>query len=227
MHVAVAPAATLPRAGIPFGGMPLEISARAAAPVGSVRMLAKDEEIFAEGDRTAFFYKVISGAVRTSRLLTDGRRQIDAFHLAGDLFGIEAGAEHRFGAEAVGPAKVVAYRRCSLDTLAAGNGAFARQVVQAMMRSLERAQNHMLLLGRKSAVEKVATFLLDLAERSFADGHVDLPMSRSDIADHLGLTIETVSRSLTQLERDRVIEVPAHRRTIVLRDRAALRRLDS
>ena len=82
MHVAVAPAATLPRAGIPFGGMPLEISVRAAAPVGSVRMLAKDEEIFAEGDRAAFFYKVISGAVRTSKLLSDGRRQIDAFHLA-------------------------------------------------------------------------------------------------------------------------------------------------
>ena len=227
MHVAVAPAATLPRAGIPFGGMPLEISVRAAAPVGSVRMLAKDEEIFAEGDRAAFFYKVISGAVRTSKLLSDGRRQIDAFHLAGDMLGIEAGDEHRFSAEAVGPAKVVSYRRWSLETLASGNGTFAREVVQAMMRSLERAQNHMLLLGRKSAVEKVATFLLDLAERSFADGRVDLPMSRSDIADHLGLTIETVSRSLTRLERDRVIEVPAHRRTIVLSDRAALRRLDS
>ena len=81
MHVAIAPAATLPRAGILFGGMPLEIPAGAAAPVGSVRMLAKDEEIFAEGDRAAFFYKVFSGAVRTSKLLSDGRRQIDAFHL--------------------------------------------------------------------------------------------------------------------------------------------------
>src|SRR6187551_3145322 len=157
MHVAVAPAATLPRAGIPFSGMPLEISVRTAAPVGSVRMLAKDEEIFAEGDRAAFFYKVVSGAVRTSKLLSDGRRQIDAFHLAGDLLGIEAGDEHRFSAEAVGPAKVVSYRRWSLEMLASGNGTFAREVVQAMMRSLERAQNHMLLLGRKSAVEKVAT----------------------------------------------------------------------
>jgi CRP/FNR family nitrogen fixation transcriptional regulator len=226
MHAAVASVGALPKT-LPFGDLQRDRSAPDAAPLGSVRVLAKDEEIFAEGDRAAFFYKVISGAVRTSKLLSDGRRQIDAFHLAGDMLGIEAGDEHRFSAEAVGPAKVVSYRRWSLEMLASGNGAFAREVVQAMMRSLERAQNHMLLLGRKSAVEKVATFLLDLAERSFADGHVDLPMSRSDIADHLGLTIETVSRSLTQLERDRVIDVPAHRRTIVLRDRAALRRLDS
>jgi CRP/FNR family nitrogen fixation transcriptional regulator len=195
--------------------------------LGSARVLSKDEEIFAEGDRAAFFYKVVSGAVRTSKLLSDGRRQIDAFHLAGDIFGIEAGEEHRFSAEAVNLATVVAYRRCSLETLASSDGPLARQIVAAMMRSLERAQNHMLLLGRKSAMEKIATFLLDLAERVVGDGHVDLPMSRADIADHLGLTIETVSRSLTQLEREGVIELPAHRRTIVLRNKAALRRLDA
>ena len=93
--------------------------------------------MFGEGDRAAFFYKVVAGAVRTSKLLSDGRRQIDAFHLPGDLFGIEAGEEHRFGAEAVGDATVIAYRRCSLDGLAASDGAVARQVVGAMMRSLE------------------------------------------------------------------------------------------
>jgi CRP/FNR family nitrogen fixation transcriptional regulator len=94
------------------------------------------------------------------------------------------------------------------------------------MRSLERAQDHMLLLGRKSALEKIATFLLDLSER-LGDDQVDLPMSRTDIADHLGLTIETVSRTLTQLERQHVIELPAHRRSIQLSNKAALRRLDS
>jgi CRP/FNR family nitrogen fixation transcriptional regulator len=192
-----------------------------------MRTVAKDEEVFAEGDRAAFFYKVVSGAVRTFKLLSDGRRQIDAFHLPGDIFGLETGEEHRFSAEALGDATVIAYRRCSLDTLALRDQAFAHQVVAAMMRSLERAQEHMLLLGRKSAVEKIATFLLVLSERLTDDSHVDLPMSRVDIADHLGLTIETVSRSLTQLERQRIIELPAHRRSIVLRDKAALQRLDT
>ena len=197
-----------------------------AKPLGSARLLVKDEELFCEGDRAAFFYKVVSGAIRTSKLLSDGRRQIDAFHLPGDIFGIEAGEEHRFSAEALGEATVVAYRRCSLETLAGSDPAFARQLMAAMMRSLERAQDHMLLLGRKSAVEKIATFLLDLSER-LAEDQVDLPMSRTDIADHLGLTIETVSRTLTQLEREHVIELPRHRRSIVLTNKAALRRLDS
>jgi CRP/FNR family nitrogen fixation transcriptional regulator len=143
------------------------------------------------------------------------------------MFGIETGDEHRFSAEALGDATVIAFRRCSLDTLAAADAAFSRQVVTAVMRSLERAQNHMLLLGRKSAVEKIATFLLDLSERTAPADAVDLPMSRIDIADHLGLTIETVSRSLTQLERQGVIELPAHRRSIRLRDKAALKRLDA
>jgi CRP/FNR family nitrogen fixation transcriptional regulator len=197
-----------------------------AGALGSTRVLAKDEELFSEGDRAAFFYKVVSGAIRTSKLLADGRRQIDAFHLPGDIFGIEAGDEHRFSAEAVGEATVIAYRRCSLESFAGQDGAFARQIVNAMMRSLERAQDHMLLLGRKSALEKIATFLLDLSER-LGDDQVDLPMSRTDIADHLGLTIETVSRTLTQLERQHVIELPAHRRSIQLSNKAALRRLDS
>jgi CRP/FNR family nitrogen fixation transcriptional regulator len=170
---------------------------------------------------------VVSGAVRTYKLLDDGRRHIDAFHLPSDIFGIESGEEHRFTAEAVGQATVVVYRRCGLETLAVSDGQFARQIVAALMRSLERAQDHMLLLGRKSALEKIATFILDMSERVFDEDAVALPMSRSDIADHLGLTIETVSRSLTELERRRVIELPAQRRNIVLRDRAALQRLDA
>jgi CRP/FNR family nitrogen fixation transcriptional regulator len=112
--------------------------------------------------------------------------------------------------------------------LMASDGELAQQLVAAMMRSLGRAQDHMMLLGRKTALEKIASFLLDMASRvAKTEGQIDLPMTRMDIADHLGLTIETVSRTLTQLERDRVIELPAARRTIVLRDKAALRRLDS
>ena len=226
MHAALAPAVpALPNAALLRGPVPARISPEARGP-GATRTLAKDEELFAEGERAAFFYKVVSGAIRTSKLLSDGLRQIDAFHLPGDIFGLEAGEEHRFSAEAVGDAVVVAHRRCGLETLAASDPAFARQIVSAMMRSLERAQDHMLLLGRKSAMEKIATFLLDLSARLEED-QVDLPMSRTDIADHLGLTIETVSRSLTQLERQKVIALPAHRRSIVLRDKQALKRLDS
>jgi CRP/FNR family nitrogen fixation transcriptional regulator len=194
---------------------------------GPRRAVSKDHEIFAEGDEAEYFYKVVSGVVRTYKTLADGRRQIDAFHLPGDFCGLESGDDHRFTAEAVGEVSVVAFRGRSLEALATSNADLARQVVAAMMRSLERAQNHMMLLGRKSAVEKIATFLLDLSDRLAARGDVELPMSRVDIADHLGLTIETVSRSLTQLERAGVIGLPTHRRTIQLRDRAALRRLDA
>lgn len=218
--------------------------------IGTTRAFAKDEEIYAEGDPATYYFRVLSGAVRTSTLLTDGRRQIDAFHVDGDVFGLERGEVHRFAAEAVGEAVVIAYRRCSLDALAAGQAPQARLVVAATLTSLERAQQHMILLGRKSAMEKVATFLLEMAERMHPaeavrpapqngralDGRapdakappaIELPMSRSDIGDYLGLTIETVSRTLTQLERDGVIALPAARRNVVLRNRTALRRLSA
>jgi CRP/FNR family nitrogen fixation transcriptional regulator len=110
----------------------------------------------------------------------------------------------------------------------AEDGAFRDQVMTAMLRSLERAQDHMLLLGRKTAQEKVATFLLEMSERiSDDDDQFDLPMLRNDIADHLGLTIETVSRTLNQFDRDGLIRLPAASRSVVLRDRAALERLNA
>lgn len=198
----------------------------APSAVGSVQSFSKDEEVFAEGDRAAYVYKVLSGVVRTSKLLSDGRRQIDAFHMAGDIFGIEAGEEYRFSAEAVGECVVIAYRRSHLAVTAGHDAQLAQDMALGMVRSLVRAQNHMLLLGRKSAVEKIATFLLDMAERASDDGALDLPMSRTDIADHLGLTIETVSRSFTQLERQGVIDLPSARH-VVLSNRAALERLSA
>jgi CRP/FNR family transcriptional regulator, nitrogen fixation regulation protein len=206
---------------------PLRKSVDAATPtVGSVQSFTKDEEIFAEGDKAAYVYKVLSGVVRTSKLLSDGRRQIDAFHLAGDIFGIEAGDEYRFCAESVGDCVVVAYRRSHLAALTGSDAQLGQDMTMGMMRSLVRAQNHMLLLGRKSALEKIATFLLGMAARTADDSTLDLPMSRTDIADHLGLTIETVSRSFTQLERQGIIGLPSARR-IVLSNRAALERLNA
>jgi len=191
---------------------------------GMRRTFAADEEVFAEGDRATSFYKVVSGMVRTYKLLSDGRRQISAFHLPGDIFGLEPGEDHRFGAEAVSETRLVVHRR-EPRALAGEDGALAREVVAAMMRDLERAQEHMMLLGRKSARERIVSFLLALAERTEDDGSVDLPMSRGDMADHLGLTVESVSRAVTQLERDGLIGLPPNRRTVVLRDVAALRNL--
>lgn len=197
------------------------------AVTGQSRRLARGEELFAEGDAAEFFYKVIVGSIRSAKLLSDGRRQIDAFHLAGDIFGLEAGPEHRFTAEALEDTTVLAFRRSRLAELTSGDAAFAEEVMTAMMSSLERAQEHMLTLGRKTALEKIASFLLDMADRLGGGGHVDLPMQRADIADHLGLTIETVSRTLTQLARDGLIGLTAGSRSVDLRNLAALRLLQA
>jgi CRP/FNR family transcriptional regulator, nitrogen fixation regulation protein len=206
---------------------PLRGVAISARDAGSLHSFAPDQEIFGEGDLADFLFEVVSGAVRTYKLLSDGRRQIDAFHFPGDIFGIEMGGEHRFSAEAIQEVTVRAIRRRSLDALARGEPELPSRLFAAMALSLERAQNHMLLLGRKSAREKIASFLLGLADRNSGAKTLELPMSRADIADHLGLTIETVSRTLTQLQREKLIELPSSRRVIVLRNMAALRQLDA
>ncbi|GJD56882.1 helix-turn-helix domain-containing protein [Methylobacterium dankookense] len=216
--------ATTPRIPSIAPGLRIEAASRPETQRG----FGAGEEIFAEGDRAGFFYRVASGTVRTCRLLPDGRRQIDAFHLPGDIFGVEAGTEHRFGAEAVGEVRVIAYRRERM-LLTGEDGPLAREVAAATLRALARAQDQMMLLGRKSARERIASFLLDLAER-MADGpsgHLRLPMPRTDMADHLGLTVESVSRCLTQLERDGLIALSPDRHSVRLRDRAALRHLDA
>lgn len=193
----------------------------------AVRSFDGDHAIFGEGDPADFFYKVISGAVRTCKLLMDGRRQIDAFHLQGDVFGVEAGLEHRFAAEAVQAVKLRVFRRREIGEMIATDPSAVSGLMLAMARSLERAQDHMLLLGRKCAREKIATFLLGMSDRIAHATTIELPMSRTDIADHLGLTIETVSRTLTQLQREHVIAIPSGRRVIVLRNAPALRQMES
>ena len=224
--IAALPATKVPAAIVMRGAanMPRQGEPR---PPGTLLELTKGEEVFAEGEACEFFYRVVSGTIRTYKLLSDGRRQIDAFHLRGDMFGLEAGELHRFSAEAVDGATVVAFRRSRLDALTHESPAFGGEVMSSMIRNLERAQDHMLLLGRKTAQEKIASFLLDLADRLREDDHVELPMQRTDIADHLGLTIETVSRTLTQFARKGLITVPGSSRSIVLSDRAGLQRLNA
>ncbi|QCK86437.1 cyclic nucleotide-binding domain-containing protein [Phreatobacter aquaticus] len=183
------------------------------------------QEIFAEGDDAAHVYEIVSGAVRTSKLLSDGRRQIDAFHLAGDIFGIELGAEHRFSADALGDVTLIVRRRVSFTARAGEDPAAARDLLTSTMRMLERAQDHLVLLGRKTAMEKVGSFLLSLMERSNGGDHLELPMSRLDIADHLGLTIETVSRTLMELQRKQAIEFAPCSRAIIVKNKGMLRRM--
>lgn len=208
------------------GAASLPRQARSEPATGLRRSFAKGEELFAEGQAAEFFYKVVSGTVRTCKLLSDGRRQIDAFHLAGDIFGLESGEDHRFTAEAVEDVVVLAFRRGSFGGLAQRDPALGELLMASMMTSLGRAHDHMLLLGRKTAQEKIATFLLDWARRLSREDKFDLPMQRNDIADHLGLTIETVSRTLTQMVRDGLIKL-ATGRTIILADKASLRLLNS
>jgi CRP/FNR family nitrogen fixation transcriptional regulator len=179
-----------------------------------------NEEIFGEEEPADFVYAVISGAARTSRLLNGGRRQIGAFHLPGDVFGLQRGAARRFTAEAIVPSEIAQVRRTTLEQAAERDSTAARRLWSLTAHELERLQDHMFLLGSKSATERVGSFLLRLAART-SSAIVDLPMSRSDIADHLGLTLETVSRAMTQLVRDQVIALPSARR-VVVRDLGAL-----
>ena len=186
----------------------------------------RNSEIFGEKEPADSAYRVISGSVRTYKILDDGRRQIGGFHLPGDIFGLlEFGDEHTFSADAVTDTRVLVVKRKTLAILAGRHPAIARELFAFSGRELQRVQDHVLLLV-KSAQERVAGFLLEMAERACAGNVVELPMSRQDIADYLGLTIETVSRTLTVLEGAAVIELSTSRR-IVLRSRSALKRLNS
>jgi CRP/FNR family nitrogen fixation transcriptional regulator len=184
----------------------------------------RNEEIYGQDEPAEFVYRVLSGTVRTCRQLADGRRQVEAFHLAGDVFGLECGDVHYASAEAVGDCEVALVRRSAVETAARRDGTAARALWLLATGDLERVRRLTLTLARKGATERVASFLLAMSVRGGGDV-VDLSMSRNDLADHLGLTIETVSRTFTQLERSRLIELPSPRR-VVLRDRRGLEALD-
>ena len=202
-----------------------------AAQVGTIELMgacmsfAANSEIYGENEPADYLYKVVSGTVRTYKVLVDGRRQIGAFYLPGDIFGLETADEHTFSAEAITDCKITVIKRSTVMALAARDNEVAREMWALTARELQRVQEHSLVLI-KSAEERVAGFLLEMAERAPGGGAVELPMSRQDIADYLGLTIETVSRTLKILEDAATIEV-AKRRRILLRNRSALRRLNA
>jgi len=210
------------------GSRPVPNALPLAGPIelmGALMTFGRNSEIYGEGEPADYLYKVVSGTVRTSKILADGRRQIGSFHLPGDVFGLEVGDDHAFSAEAITESKVLVVRRSSLIGLATRDGDVAHQMWRLAGNELARVQNHLLLLV-KTAQERVAGFLLEMAARAPDHDAIELPMSRQDIADYLGLTIETVSRTLTTLEGDGAIELPTSRR-VMLRKRSALARLNA
>jgi CRP/FNR family nitrogen fixation transcriptional regulator len=187
----------------------------------------KGTEIFGEAEPADYVYQVAAGAVRTHKLLSDGRRQIGAFHLAGDIFGLENGATHRFTAEAIVDTTVRLMKRCSLEHVAETDAMVALDLLNMTTSNLRHAEDHMLLLGRKTSLERVAAFLLEMDPRLSAAGVMALPMSRRDIADYLGLTLETVSRALSQLHGMGILGFLGQtQRQIVLLDRGRLAEFD-
>lgn len=183
----------------------------AFGPVGVKMSFAPGEEIYAQDEEADMIYRVLRGSARTTRLLSDGRRQIGDFYFEGDLLGLEGGASHRFSAEALSACEIQVIRKSSLKLYGEEGAAIERMIWAETARELHRTQDHLMLLGRKSACEKVASFLLDMASR-FRGEVAELPMGRQDMADYLGLTIETVSRMVTQLQADGLVRFLGCRR---------------
>lgn len=169
-------------------------------------------EIYGQGEPTDFAYRVLTGAVRTFCILRDGRRQIEGFHFVSDVVGMVPGDRYQESAEAITDTQVLVMKRSIIDALIESDPAVTREFLRWTSRSLVRAKEQMVLLGRKTASEKVASFLLQLETDGGMADPIVVPMSRSDIADYLGLTVESVSRTINQFERDAIIEIVNCRR---------------
>jgi CRP/FNR family nitrogen fixation transcriptional regulator len=180
--------ALVPQLDVPNDGRPVPLS-----------FFHAGSEIYAQGEKVTSHYLIEFGAVRIYRLLADGRRQITAFHLAGEMFGFEADLAHHFFAEAIVTTGLRTFRPViGLDR--------SRELLPLALRCMVRAQEHLLVVGRQTAIERIAAFLIDMADRQGELAQIELPMSRQDIGDYLGLTIETVSRVLSRLRDKGVLK---------------------
>lgn len=189
--------------------------------VGTVVSFRRDDVLFRECDPAEHYFKVVSGAVRSSTLLADGRRHVSEFYLPGDFIGLDAETSYLFTAETMADTTVVRYARRKVEALAFQEPRIGRQLFSIACHGFSAARQQLVLLGRKTAEERIASFLLDLVERIGKGDRVSLPMSRTDIGDHLGLTMETVSRGLSHLKSEGVIALE-NSHQILIRDRDAL-----
>ena len=211
-------------------------SARVARPdaafdrldgIGAIKHLAPHESLVLEGDSADRFHRVLNGIVAGYKATADGRRQIVAFYFPGDLVGLTAGEHYAYGAEAVGRASVCSVPRTRMRDLSRQSPALHEDLLLALDREVAAAQERLLWLGRKTAQERLACFLLECADRigdPAEDGGqtVPLPMSQLEIGDYLGLASETVSRALAQLARDGAIDILRPFAGVVIRDRERL-----
>jgi CRP-like cAMP-binding protein len=186
----------------------------------------RNETIFREGDRAAHIYRVVGGCVRLCRHVPDGRRQVADFLFPGDIAGIGELATYPFDAEAANATTVMAYPRDRFEHLAEGTSRFRTDVMAHLAARLRRTHRHLFVLCCQSAKERLASFIVRLSERydTLYGDSLDLAMGRQDIADHLGLTIETICRAIASLRADGLVDVPnAHQ--LVLKNIPALRAL--
>jgi len=196
--------------------------------LGTLVDVARDATLFYEGDLADHLYRVVSGAVRLCKVLPDGRRQLADIFLPGDLVGLDLGESHSFAAEAITDSVVLKLPRQRVETLINENPRLGRALLSLAVERLAAAQSQMVLLGRKNATERLASFLLGLIERTGQAASdrptLNLTMTRADIADYLGLTIETVSRTFARLKQLNAIALP-HPQRVVVRDRELLEEL--
>jgi CRP-like cAMP-binding protein len=195
------------------------------SPKSAEARLKPGAYLFFEGDEVEWLYQVTSGVLRLTRLLADGRRQVIAFGYPGDIVGFPAADLHHTDCEALTDVRLQPFRRTHLEN-GDGDPNLHCALLQAALREISGMQDHFMMLGRKSATEKLASFLCVLAERVGEDlgayRQIKLPMSRSDIADFLGLTTETISRTFTQLRKSQIIAIDNIHTIIIQRPTALL-----
>jgi CRP/FNR family nitrogen fixation transcriptional regulator len=192
---------------------------------GSTMTVRREHEIHGQGDSADYCWRILSGCARTVKLMEDGRRQVADFLFPGDLLGLDDLATHDFAAEAVTDVTLRRYPRRMVEALADSHAALARRLRALALANLRKAHEQMIMLGRKTAVEKIASFVLEMDRRATLPGCkvTEVPMNRTDVADHLGLTVETVCRILAHMKRDGTVRL--HRIGIEVCDRVTLRAL--
>lgn len=193
---------------------------------GQIRF-QRNEKIYNEDDEAHYWYKVVSGAVRACNLLADGRRHVSAFFLQGDFFGFDEAEKYLASTEAVTDVILNRYPRAVLKNLSVTDPSLAQELQDLMVKSVAGMCRRMTLLARKTALERVASFLLDMAERAESGSRVELPMTRHDIADHLGLTFETICRAISFMKRSGVIRIPENAHQIDLVDHQTLKAMQA